>query len=425
VSFSALLFTAVFIALTLCGTASKARAQPAIPPNMVGATIEEVRVDVKGVADKYAVMRYLTAREGMKLQPALIEEDYRRLVDLGYYRVGLAVESGGRPATAILHWTVGEPWLRFTANTRYSDPLLSIRKGAGFTLSGKQFSGNGSHLYFQTWQGVLTHDFAAGLITPIRVNNSRNREHDLIVDAYADFEANQYENPTAATIYNKTAGLEAEWLVRSSSGIRYGVKLRQEHATSAAPSGIVSSSVLPINGRVVKSFLMIAGVSRYCYGLASVCPAQYRLQFTDGIGAFGSASEFQMYLVDASRYFALNPAATLALRASTTRTGGTVPEQNLPQLEDLRGYIKPFYGTDIELFQLEIRLNDMRPRSLETFFFTETGAYRFRNGVGPYNPQTFTFRADSGVGFLWRSVGFTIGRGSTGYVVKLILGPAF
>lgn len=165
--------------------------------------------------------------------------------------------------------------------------------------------------------------------------------------------------------------------------MRFGIKLRQEHATSVYPSGIMSSAVFAINGRSAKAFLVIAGLSHYCAGLVSSCPAQFRLQFTDGTGAFGSSSEFQMYVVDASRYLSLNRATTLALRAATTRTGGVVPEQDLPQLDDLRGFRKPFYGTDDEVFQAELRLNDMRPRSIGVVLFTETGAYRFRNRRRP------------------------------------------
>ena len=360
----------------------------------------------------------------MRLERSLIEGDYHRLAVLGYYRAAVTIENGPKPGTVIVHWIVAEPWLRLVANTRYSDPMNSIRKGAGFTVSSKSDK-NGAHPFFQTWLGAFTHDFAAGVIAPVKVSSVRSSEQDFIGDAYADFEANQYANPTVATIFNKTAGLEAEWLVRTSSGIRYGIKLREEHATSEASSGIVSSSVLPTNGQLVKSFLVIAGLSSYCYGPASICPAQYRLQFTDGVGAFGASSEFQSYVVDASRYFSINSATTLAIRAATTRTGGIVPTQDLPQLDDLRGYRRPFYGTDDEVFQAELRLNDMRPRSLETFIFTETGAYRFRNGIGSYNPQTFTFNADSGVGFLWRSVGLVLAHGNTGGMIKVVLGPSF
>ncbi|MGZ3533041.1 MAG: hypothetical protein ACXWNK_13195 [Vulcanimicrobiaceae bacterium] len=416
---------AIFVSLTICAAAQNAHPQPQVEPSQVGATIVDVTVEAKGVAETHAIGQYLAARKGMKLQPSLIEEDYRRLIELGYYRVGVTVENGGRPGTVILHWTVGEPSVRITSNTRYSDPLASTRKGAGLTLSTKQFANNGSHLYFDTWQSLWTHDFDAGLVSPIQVDSAHNREQDFIIDAYGDFNANQYQNPTSATVTNKTAGFEAEWLLRTSSGMRFGAKLREEHATSAAPSGIVSSAVLPINGRLVKNFLVSTGLSSSCSGSVSACQAQYRLQFTDGIGAFGSASEFQIYYADASRYFEVDPATTLSLRASTTRTGGIVPEQDLPQLDDLRGYKKPFYGTDDEVFQLELRLNDKRPRSIETFLFTETGGYRFRNGVGPYNPQEFTFHADSGVGFLWRGIGLDIGHGSEGYFVSVGLGSSF
>ena len=403
---------------------AEARAQPAIPSSAVGAIIEAVRVDVRGIADRFTVMRYLATKPGMRLQRSLIEGDYHRLAVLGYYRAAVTIEDGHRPGTVTVHWTVAEPWLRLVANTRYSDPMNSIRKGAGFTVSSRS-GDNGTHPFFQTWVGAFTHDFAAGVTAPVNVSSSHNSEQDFIGDAYADFEANQYANPTVATIFNKTAGLEAQWLVRTSAGIRYGVKLREEHATSAAPSGIAASSVLPTYGQVVKSFLVIAGISSYCYGPASICPAQYRLQYTDGIGAFGSSSEFQCYVADASRYFPINSATTLAIRAATTRTGGVVPTQDLPQLDDLRGYKRPFYGTDDEVFQAELRLNDMRPRSLQTFIFTETGGYRFRNGVGPYNPQNFTFNADSGIGFLWRSVGIAVAHGNTGYFLKAVFGPAF
>jgi hypothetical protein len=416
---TAFLFAAILLLIT-----AEARAQPAIPPGAVGSTIEAVRVDVKGIADRFTVMRYLAAKPGMKLQASLIEGDYHRLAVLGYYRAAVLIESGHKPGTVIVHWTVVEPWIRLVANTRYSDPMNSVRKGAGFTVSSRS-ANNGAHPFFQTWVGAFTHDFAAGVIAPINVSSVRNSEQDFVGDVYADFEANQYANPAIATIFNKTAGLEAEWLVRTSSGIRYGIKLRDEHATSAAPSGIVSSSVLPINGVVVKSFLVIAGISSYCYGPASICPAQYRLQFTDGIGAFGASSEFQSYVADASRYFPINAATAFAIRAATTRTGGVVPTQDLPQLDDLRGYKKPFYGTDDEVFQAELRFNDMRPRSIQTFIFTETGGYRFRNGVGPYNPQTFTFNADSGFGFMWRSVGIVVAHGNTGYLLKAVFGPAF
>ena len=384
----------------------------------------DVTVEAKGAAEPRAVAQYLAARKGMQLQPALIEEDYRRLIDLGYYRVGVTIVNGDRPGTVIVRWTVGEPSVRITSNTRYSDPLASVRKGAGLTFSTKPFARNGAHAYFDTWQSFWTHDFDIGVVSPIQVDSAHSREQDVIVAAYGDFNANQYENPTIATVTNKTVGFEAEWLMRASSGMRVGAKVREEHATSAFPSGIVSSAVLPINGRAVKSFLVSAGISRTCTGV-SACEAQYRLQFTDGIGAFGSASVFQMYYVDAARYLAIGPATTLALRASTVRTGGVVPEQDLPQLDELRGYKKPFYGTDDEVFQLELRLNDKRPRSLETFLFTETGGYRFRNGVGPYNPQEFTFHADSGIGLLWRGLGLDLGHGSEGYFITVGLGSAF
>ncbi len=391
----------------------------------MGATIADVTVEARGVAETHAIVQYLAARKGMRLQPSLIEEDYQRLIDLGYYRVGVTVEDGAAAGTVIVHWTVGEPAFRITSNTRYSDPLASTRKGAGLTLSTKQFANNGTHGFFDTWQSLWTHDYDVGVRSPIRVDSARNSQQDVIFDVYGDFNANQYQNPTTATVTNKTIGLEAEWLLHASSGRRLGVKLREERATSVYPSGIISSAVLPINGRMVNYFLVMAGLSRTCSGSAPDCPFQYRVQFTDGIGAFGSASVFQLYYVDAARYYAINPATTLALRASTVRTGGVVPEQDLPQLDDLRGYKKPFYGTDDEVFQLELRFNDNRPRSLETFLFTETGGYRFRNGVGPYNPQEFAFRADSGVGFLWRGLGLDIGHGSEGYFVSVGLGSSF
>lgn len=411
--------------VTAYAAAQEARPRLEIQPSQIGATIADVIVDAKGVAELHAIVQYLAARKGMKLEPSLIEEDYRRLIDLGYYRVGVIVQDGAQPSTVIVRWTVGEPWLRILSNTRYSDPLASVRKGAGLTLSTKQFANNGSHLYFDTWQGVWTHDFDVGLVSPIRVNSARSSEQDVIIDGYGDFNANQYENPNIATVTNKTVGFEAEWLLRTSRGRRLAVQLREEHATSAYPSGIVSSAVLPINGRVVKNFLMTVGLARSCTGSAAGCQAQYRVQFTDGIGAFGSASVFQIYYLDAARYYAIDRATTLALRASTVRTGGVVPEQDLPQLDSLRGYKKPFYGTDDEVFQLELRLNDNRPRSLETFVFTETGGYRFRNGIGAYNPQEFTFHADSGVGLLWRGIGLDVGHGSEGYFMSVVLGSSF
>jgi outer membrane protein assembly factor BamA len=109
---------------------------------------------------------------------------------------------------------------------------------------------------------------------------------------------------------------------------------------------------------------------------------------------------------DISRFFPVLRNATLGLHALFGASTGALPPNKLFTFSDqqLRGYADPFYGTDIQLYQAELRLPLTRDRKYSIVLFGDDGAVRIRGGTQINSDSTttdlnqFAFHSDVGLG---------------------------
>ena len=403
------------------------QAAPKLEPQEIGAPVRDVTIETYGVTKPHLVRRYLTLRQGSRLEQRPLNADFENLVKLGGYRVRVTIQHTDEGGVT-LHWIVMSPWFRLTAPSIYDEaPLADPTRGVGFTVTSAPVTKQGAYVALVTSYNRYAQHQLVTFTTPVHVEAGRGNEGDLLVNVLGDVNSYRVSFPRGMTINNWTLGAEVRYLLRGRSGTQFDVGFRDERATSNEPSGIVAPSILPSSLGPARDVIAEIGLSHACNpGPAGgwyppYCRTQYRANIYDGIGGLGATSQFQAYLADVAHYIPVHT-STLALHAVEARTGGVVPEARVLCTAALRGYPQPFCGTDGQLFQVEYRFRDAAFQAWKFSVFTETGSTRVRGGTQPFAPFQFQWHADSGVGVKYKGVTVYLARGSEGYRLNLGLG---
>jgi outer membrane protein assembly complex protein YaeT len=163
----------------------------------------------------------------------------------------------------------------------------------------------------------------------------------------------------------------------------------------------------------------------------------FSAEFSDK--ALGSSFNYTILTVDGSRFFPVGKNKTLGIRFKEGSSTGAIPTNKLFILsdQDLRGYSTPFYGTDMLLGQVELRIPLSADRKFQVVTFAETGATRIRggtstDGVNTYDLNNFTFNSDVGVGLRFdvpqlglRTLRLDFAKGSQGVHTSFGIGQSF
>ncbi len=156
--------------------------------------------------------------------------------------------------------------------------------------------------------------------------------------------------------------------------------------------------------------------------------------------ALGSAFNYTIGTLDVSRFFPVLKNATLGLHALFGYSTGALPPNKLFTFSDqqLRGYADPFYGTNIELYQAELRVPLTRDRKYSIVLFGDDGGVRIRGGTQINSDSTttdlsaFTFHSDVGVGLRFdvpqlglKTIRLDFAKGSQGGHTSFGIGQSF
>jgi outer membrane protein assembly factor BamA len=156
--------------------------------------------------------------------------------------------------------------------------------------------------------------------------------------------------------------------------------------------------------------------------------------------ALGSAFNYTLGTFDVSRFFPVLKNATLGVHALFGMSTGAVPPNKLFTFSDqqLRGYADPFYGTDIQLYQVELRLPLTHDRKYSLVLFGDDGAVRIRGGTQINSDSTmtdldkFSFHGDVGIGLRFdvpqlglKTIRLDFAKGSQGGHTSFGIGQSF
>jgi outer membrane protein assembly factor BamA len=157
--------------------------------------------------------------------------------------------------------------------------------------------------------------------------------------------------------------------------------------------------------------------------------------------AFGSAFDYSIYTLDASRFFTVFHSATLGIHARIGDTTGAIPTNKLYTFSDqqLRGYSNPYYGTDMRLFQAELRIPLTSDRKIAIVPFVDDGAMRIRGGQQidqttstVTDLSTYVYHADVGLGIRFdvpqlglKTIRLDFAHGSLGSHTSFGIGQSF
>ncbi len=133
---------------------------------------------------------------------------------------------------------------------------------------------------------------------------------------------------------------------------------------------------------------------------------------SDEVSGHWLSSDFNYSIMtlDMAKFFPVAKNWTLGLHGRGGFSSGQLPPNKLFIFsdQDLRGYSDPFYGTDILLGQVELRIPLTADRKFSVVTFAETGATRIRGGISTvavnsttfdtYDLSKFIFHGDVGVG---------------------------
>ncbi len=318
-----------------------------------------------------------------------------------------------------LHWIVMSKRFDVTTHPVYAQqPLGFPIQGVGFDASTDPFDRHGSTLSLYT-QFALRADLAELLYTmPVSVDASTGREQDVIFEALAARGTVRASQPIAEDIHSYFTGEGASYLIHGTDGTQLEFGIRERHATSNVPTYIVAPSVYDTYYKAAKVSLLEAGLSHGCtvpptQWYPPYCSFQYKVEFFDGIGALGATSEYQTYIADVAHYTRVGD-STLAVHGMFLATGGILPTSSLVCGVGIRGYPKPFCGTDARTMQAEYRINDALPGPFKVIIFTEDAAARVRGGDQAFAPPDFVWHADSGIGVMYHGVRLNLAHGSQG-----------
>jgi outer membrane protein assembly factor BamA len=161
--------------------------------------------------------------------------------------------------------------------------------------------------------------------------------------------------------------------------------------------------------------------------------------------AFGSDFTYQLLTLDAAKFFPVLKNATLGIHGRAGLSTGAIPTNKLFIFsdQDLRGYSDPFYGTDILLGQLELRVPLTSDRKFSVVGFVEDGGTRIRGGTSTstdasgmtttvFDLNRYTFHGDVGVGVRFdvpqlglRTIRLDFAKGSQGTHTSFGIGQSF
>ena len=168
---------------------------------------------------------------------------------------------------------------------------------------------------------------------------------------------------------------------------------------------------------------------------------------SDEISSHALRSDFNYTLVtvDLAKFFPVMKNATFGVHGRAGLSTGAIPTNKLFIFsdQDLRGYSDPFYGTDILLGQMELRVPLTTDRKFAVVGFAEDGGTRIRGGTSVttdasgmtttvYDLNRYTFHGDVGIGLRFdvpqlglRTIRLDFAKGSQGTHTSFGIGQSF
>jgi hypothetical protein len=412
----------IVVAMTLFGACAGAT-QPAKPPRVTiledGARITAVKIETYGIAEPAIVRRYLSLHEGDRLRQSAVDQDFTNLTKLAGAIPRLTIRQDPSTHDVTLDWIVMSKQFDVTTHPVYAQqPLAFPIEGVGFDAGTKPLDRRGSTLSMYT-QFALRADLAEILYTmPVAVDATTGREQDVLFEMLAARGTVRASQPVAQDIHSYFTGVGVSYLIHGTDGTQFEIGVRERHATSNVPTYINAPSVYDTYYNAAKVSLLEAGLSHACTGPPTqwyppFCSYQYKVEFFDGIGGLGATSEYQTYVADLAHYTRVGN-STLALHGMVLQTGGVLPTSSLVCGVGIRGYPKPFCGTDARVLQAEYRINDALPGPFKLIAFAEEAAARVRGGEQAFAPPAFQWHADAGIGVMYHGVRLNLAHGSEG-----------
>jgi outer membrane protein assembly factor BamA len=171
------------------------------------------------------------------------------------------------------------------------------------------------------------------------------------------------------------------------------------------------------------------------------------VSISDEVSGHGLGSDFNYNLLtlDGAKFFPVLRNATFGLHGRAGLSSGAIPTNKLFIFsdQDLRGYSDPFYGTDILLGQMELRVPLTTDRKFAVVGFAESGGTRIRGGKSvttdlsgmtttTFDLNRYTFHGDVGVGLRFdvpqlglRTIRLDFAKGSQGTHTSFGIGQSF
>jgi outer membrane protein assembly factor BamA len=369
--------------------------------------------------------------------------------------------------------------VRFENGSRVSDAQLSFtipylgktEKSQKFSLGTTIFTSKQTNfypVYLATpapVPGITPTPIPAGANVPVSIVPSNPTNYQVI-------------GGIASTYVSGSTGLSSTLGRRLSDYVRasFGVTASVVNASASVPAPYFfptgATSFTPISTATPSPYLGNAYSATAAYGISASSIANinssqpYALRsFTVGLAAdtrddiqsprrgwsasladevslpaLGSAFNYTLSTLDVSRFFPVLRNATFGVHALFGFSTGALPPNKLFTFSDqqLRGYVNPFYGTDIQLYQAELRLPLTRDRKYSLVFFGDDGGVRIRGGSQINSDSTttdlnaFTFHSDIGVGVRFdipqlglKTIRLDFAKGSQGGHTSFGIGQSF
>ncbi len=395
-----------------------------------GARIDDVSIETFGITNAEVVRRYLSLRAGDLLDQGAVDRDYTNLVVIAGLRPRLEIRRHPGSPGVSLNWIVMGKWFKVTDHPFYGDQPLTIPiEGFGWVFTSHPLDRSGATVSSYS-QVALRAQLARIVYTkPLWTDPASGREGDLIVNAYGARGVFRATEPLTQDIYSWLTGSEIVYLVQGTNGNQVEFGIRNTKSTSAKSTFITAPSLYDTFYKPARTTTLEVGTSHRCPVAPTewyppYCYLQYRVEGFDSIGGLGATSEYRTILLDAAQYNRIG-ASTLVFHGALSRTGGILPTSGLLCAYTF-GYAKATCGTDANLVQAEFRIADGRPGPLKFVLFTETASSRIRGGNQPFAPATFQWRADSGVGVMYKGFRFNVAYGNQGgRITYEVLGQLF
>jgi hypothetical protein len=423
---------AAFVTIGFCATPAAAAGErpPVVSTADQGARIDDVTIETYGVTNAEVVRRYLALHAGDALDQQAVDRDYVNLVTLAGLRPRLEIRHHPGSADVSLHWIVMGKWFQVTDHPFYGDQPLTIPiEGFGWVFTSHPLDSHGATVSSYS-QVALRAQLARIVYTkPLWVDSASGKEGDLILNTYGARGVFRATEPLDQDIYSWLTGNEIVYLVHGTNGNQIEFGFRNTKSTSAKPTYITAPSLDDTYYKPARTTTFEVGASHRCPVAPTEwypphCYLQYRVEGFDSIGGLGATSEYRTILVDAAQYNRVG-SSTLVFHGAVSRTGGILPTSSLLCAYTF-GYAKATCGTDANLVQAEFRIADGRPGPLKFVLFTETASSRIRGGDQPFAPATFQWRADSGVGVMYKGFRFNVAYGNQGgRITYEVLGQLF